>query len=1006
MDSTSEPRYLRLRIRVPAGVWAVARFATVTATVALAVLLAVDPSLGMLLFWGLAVPAVPLTWALAPGLWRNICPMAAANQVPRVLGLSLGRKLPGWLERHGYGIAFVTFFLLTALRPVLFQETAAALALLLGGALVVPLIGGVVFRGKSGFCGSLCPLRPAQGLYSRAPAVRIENSHCKPCVGCSSNCPDLKPTTALLDDLEDSDQLRSGYRLLFAGALPGFTYAFFTLPPVSQIGLGGLCSRLVGAMLIGAGLMFALRTLTGARLGHLTALFGAASLGIFYWFNVPTIATTIGELIDEPVGAWAVWQGRAFVGFLIAAWLVRGLRLAGAFTIVRQPPVTVAPIVTGLAVPSLPSLPMVDSSRSSGAAPTPAGFTASVREPVPLASLSLPMAPGGPGSALTVDPVASSSSSMPLGLGGPASAATDDPLAPMPSSPDDPPVDRRARPMAGEPAVPIPDRRAPGGPMRPPAVTFWPEGARVEVEAGTTLARAARAAGVALPEGCNAGMCGCDPVYVLAGGDALSAASEDEGSTLMRIGLPSHARLACSAEVHGDVTVSVAADAMLPTEDAPAPAPAVAVLPAAEAAPPAAPGSGVDRVVVIGNGIAGITAAGYVRRLDPSTQIDLVTASAHPFYNRIAVARLIHDRSGMRRMQLLPDSWYEAQRIEQWLNTSVTRIDRMRRRVLLGTGETLDYDRLVIATGARATMPPLDGIGLPGVFGIRGAGDAVRIRAYVQDQRCRRAVIVGGGVLGLEAADALDQLDIDCTVVERGPWLGNAELDERSGALLREHLEDRGIAVVTGTPVGGILGGAHAEAVELADGRSLPADVVIVCAGITPNAELARAAGLEVGRGIAVDESMRTSDPSVFACGDVAEVHGVIAGRWPSAVSQSEVAAVTALGGERSFDARPIPTRLKVTGIELTAIGRQDAVPGDEVLAVEDAAGYRRLVVSRGRLRGAVAFGAAPGLDAAVAAVREGRTVTDHLEALAAGDWSVLDRRGTAAATKRDRRAA
>lgn len=934
---------------MPAGVWTVARFATVSTTVALAVLLLVDPGLGMLLFWGLAVPAVPLTWALAPGLWRNICPMAAANQVPRVLGLSLGRRLPRWLERHGYGVAFVAFFLLTALRPVVFQEAAAALALLLGGALVVPLIGGIVFRGKSGFCGSLCPLRPAQGLYSRAPAVRVAHSHCKPCVGCSASCPDVKPTTALLEELEDPDTLRSGYRLLFAGALPGFTYAFFTLPPIAQIGLGGLTTRLLGAMLIGAGLVFALHTLTGARLGHLTALFGAASLGIFYWFNVPTVAATIGELIDQPVEAWAVWEARGVVGLLIAAWLVRGLRLAGSFSLVKPAPVTAA---APLPVASGPSLPVAPPVATAPAPPT-----------APATGIALPM--------ISVDPAAR-----------------------RVEEPAEPAVDRRARVVAGEPAVPIPDRRAPDRPMRPPAVTFWPEGYRIEVEAGTTVARAARAAGVALPEGCNAGMCGCDPVYVLDGADALSIASDDEGSTLMRIGLPSHARLACSAEIHGDVTVSIAADAVLPDREPDAePAPAVAVLPAAGSAPPPAPGNGIDRVVVLGNGIAGITAAGYVRRLDQACSIDLVTASAQPFYNRIAVARLIHDRAGMRRMQLLPDSWYDAQRIEQWLNTSATRIDRARQRVLLGTGETLDYDRLIVATGARAAMPPLDGIDLAGVFGIRGASDAVRIRAYVQDQRCRRAVVVGGGLLGLEAADALDQLDIDCTVVERGRWLGNAELDERSGALLAERLGDRGIHVVTGTSVRAIHGGPRAQSVELDDGRALPADVVIVCAGITPNAELAREAGLDVGRGIVVDESMRTSDPAIFACGDVAEIHGSVPGRWPTAVAQGEVAAVTALGGERTFDGRPIPTRLKVTGLELTAIGRQEARDGDEVLVHEAGGAYRRLVVSRDRLRGALAFGPAAGVDAAIAAVREGRTVTDVLGDLRRGDWTVLDRR-------------
>jgi len=266
------------------------------------------------------------------------------------------------------------------------------------------------------------------------------------------------------------------------------------------------------------------------------------------------------------------------------------------------------------------------------------------------------------------------------------------------------------------------------------------------------------------------------------------------------------------------------------------------------------------RVVVVGNGIAGITAAGYVRRLDESCAIDLVTASPHPFYNRIAVARLIHDRSGMRRLPLLPESWYDAQRIEQWLNTSVTRIDKTRKRVLLGTGDALEYDRLILATGARASLPPLGGIDRPGVFSIRSAEDSVRIRAYVQDHRCRRAVVVGGGLLGLEAADALDQLELDCTVVERGEWLGHAELDERSGELLQRKLENRGIDVVTGTPVRAVHGAERAESVELADGTTLPADIVIVCAAITPNAELARDAGLDVGAGVSVDAHMRTRE--------------------------------------------------------------------------------------------------------------------------------------------------
>src|SRR5687768_15074550 len=230
MPGAPQPRYLHLKVRRPAGIWPIARLASVASVLGVVALLLLSPREGLLVFWGLVVPALPLLFVLAPGLWRNLCPMAAVNQLPRVFGLSRAGRLPPWLERHGYGIGIVLFLGIAMSRPLLLEHSGAAVALLLGALLAAPFAGGLLFRGKSGFCGSVCPLRAPQGLYGRAPAVVVQNSHCRPCVGCTTNCPDLKPKAALLDDLRGRDTLRSGYRRLFAAVLPGFTYGFFTSP--------------------------------------------------------------------------------------------------------------------------------------------------------------------------------------------------------------------------------------------------------------------------------------------------------------------------------------------------------------------------------------------------------------------------------------------------------------------------------------------------------------------------------------------------------------------------------------------------------------------------------------------------------------------------------------------------------------------------------------------------------------------------------------------------------
>ena len=929
-------RYLELRLRRPASAWPVLRAASVAATIALCATLLLRPDTGLFAFWDLIVPTLPLLWLVAPGLWRNVCPMAATNQLPRILGISRGLRLPGWLHRHGYAVGVAGFLAVTASRTAFFESEATAVALLICGVLVLALAGGLAFSGKSGFCGSICPLRGVQGFYAQAPLVQVDNSHCRPCVGCTSNCPDLKPRTHLRDDLRDEESQGGIYRRLFVGAFPGFTLAFYVAPGVG----------LVLFSLASLGVFFLLESAARARAEQVASGFAAAAFATFYWFNVPVLAEGVGRLVGGAPPEWAIWEGRALAIGIGLVWLARGLRLGAA--------TAASPIV---------ELPM-----------------ASVQ-----AAVTAPPAPADTGL----------------------------------SEPEAPP---RAQPLTDDSPVAVPDRRSKRRPMRYPEITVMPEGQRIAVAPGTSLLEVAQQAGLEVQAGCRMGLCGCDPVQILSGSESLSPPSDDEQATLDRLDFTEPTRMACCTRILGDAVVSleplIAAGAK---RSAPAAASAngdgdgngngVAAPKIVEVAGAATNGSArangqgrssaafkvtdsVRRVVIIGNGIAGVTAADHIRRHHAECEIDLVTDERHPFYNRTGISRLISSRGGVHKMYLLPDSWYDERRIAIWLNTRVARIDRQANQVVLGTGDVLPYDRLVLATGSSPFVPGIEGFGLSGSFCLRSADDAMMIRSFVQGEGARRALVAGGGVLGLEAADELRRLGLEVAVVERDPWLAPAQIDARGGRLLAEHIQRRGIEVVLDRTIKAISGTDRVQGVELSDGTSRTADLVLVCAGVRPNTRLAAEAGLEVSTGVVVDSSMRTSDKRIFAAGDVAEHEGRSYGVWPAAVEQAEIAAISALGASKRYSGSTVPIRLKLAGVDLTSIGRPRAeLDGDVEIAIEhpDGERYRKLVVSEGRIAGAVLLGHPEHSAAVLAASREERDVRGHLDALRSGDWGVLN---------------
>src|SRR4051812_5567845 len=232
------PNYMQMQPRIPLAVWQALRVLTVSGALGLCIVLFFYPQFGLLLWWGLLVPSLPLIWFVAPGLWRNVCPLAASNQVPRLFGFSRGLTLPGWLKEYYYVIGIVLFFALASARKLIFNQSGPATALLILGALLAAFVGGLIFKGKSGWCSSLCPLLPVQRLYCQTPFLVVRNGHCVPCVGCTKNCYDFTPGVAYLADVNDDDRHYKAYRRFFAAAFPGFILAFFNLPSPPAIAVG------------------------------------------------------------------------------------------------------------------------------------------------------------------------------------------------------------------------------------------------------------------------------------------------------------------------------------------------------------------------------------------------------------------------------------------------------------------------------------------------------------------------------------------------------------------------------------------------------------------------------------------------------------------------------------------------------------------------------------------------------------------------------------------------
>lgn len=349
--------------------------------------------------------------------------------------------------------------------------------------------------------------------------------------------------------------------------------------------------------------------------------------------------------------------------------------------------------------------------------------------------------------------------------------------------------------------------------------------------------------------------------------------------------------------------------------------------------------------VIIGSGVAGMTAALDLAKVE-GVEVNLYTDEVHPYYYRPQVTNFLAGVMPLERVFLHPLSWYEERGIHMHLNAPVTRLEPEQKRIILEDGTAVAYTKLLLTTGSCPFVPPIEGVEKAGVFTVRTLADALAIKDYAP--QCSQGLVVGGGLLGLEAARALKAMGLEVTIVEFMPRLMPAQLDTDGAAILKAFVEAQGYRVLLGTAAKAVLGDGKVEAVALGNGETVPAQLMIVAAGVRPNVTLAQQAGLAVDRGVLVDAQMQTSAPDVYAAGDVARFEGLCWAIVPTAQAQARIAVSNMLGQEARYENLAPITALKVVGIEVNSMGMincPDASCEAFQYTALDASLYRKIIL-------------------------------------------------------------
>lgn len=378
--------------------------------------------------------------------------------------------------------------------------------------------------------------------------------------------------------------------------------------------------------------------------------------------------------------------------------------------------------------------------------------------------------------------------------------------------------------------------------------------------------------------------------------------------------------------------------------------------PGAETAPAPKTSGARVRIVIVGGGIAGLAAAEAARQASAGAEITLLSKEPDVPYYRLNLTRYLAGEVGEDALPVHPPAWYDEHRLRLRLGMYVEALALEEHAVLLNDGSREPFDKLIITCGAHAFLPPIPGVERPGVTALRSLADARRlIEAIRPGIAC---VCVGGGILGLEAAGGLAKRGAHVTVLENGDWLLPRQLNQTAAALLEQYVAKQGISVRHRAKTAEITGRVRAEGVRLADGVTVPADLVVIATGVRAESHLARKAGLTVNQGIVVDAHLTTLHPDVLAAGDVAEHQGTLYGLWEPARHQGAIAGMNAAGVVAEFGGLPRANTLKVLGVDMFSVGVVQPPDGSyEEIAEESGGCYYRFLFRDHHLSGAIFVG-------------------------------------------------